>query len=71
MKIATRRYAMKQLKWIQNKLIPEIVEHQKTASSRGMSSSIDIFMVDSSDIDKWEERVVQPAMDITDSEIDA
>ncbi|EOR00202.1 hypothetical protein J056_001088 [Wallemia ichthyophaga EXF-994] len=66
MKIGTRRYAMKQLKWIQNKLLPEIVAHQKSASSDGVPSSIDIYMVDSSDISRWDEMVVHPAKDILD-----
>lgn len=62
---------MKQLKWIQNKLIPEIVAHQKSVSSRGIPPSIDIYMVDSSDISKWDESVVQPAKDILDSELNS
>ncbi|TIA73430.1 hypothetical protein E3P77_01166 [Wallemia ichthyophaga] len=70
MKIGTRRYAMKQLKWIQNKLLPEIVAHQKSASSDGVPSSIDIYMVDSSDISRWDEMVVHPAKDILDSELE-
>ena len=48
MKIATRRYALRQLKWIQNKLLPEILSHQTTANAEGIDSNIDIYVVDSS-----------------------
>ncbi|TIB77870.1 hypothetical protein E3Q23_01081 [Wallemia mellicola] len=64
MKIATRQYATKQLKWIQNKLIPEILAHQEGAQKVGNPSSVYVYMVDSSDISQWDERVTKPASEI-------
>ena len=68
MKIATRQYATKQLKWIQNKLIPEILAHQDSSRRVGNPSSVYVYMVDSSDISQWDERVTKPASEILESE---
>jgi tRNA dimethylallyltransferase len=47
--VATRQYARRQLSWIRNKFV---------------TKNIPVYQVDSSDVDKWDESVARPAIDI-------
>ncbi|KAF2644031.1 tRNA isopentenyltransferase [Massarina eburnea CBS 473.64] len=53
---ATRQYAKRQVRWIQIKLLNALIN----AGQQGNT-----FLVDGSDISKWDEKVAQPANDIT------
>lgn len=54
---ATRQYARRQIRWIQIKLLNALFN----AGHRGS-----IFLLDGSDLSKWDEAVVQTAGDVTD-----
>jgi tRNA dimethylallyltransferase len=54
---ATRQYANRQLKWIRIKLLNALF---------GASQKGNTFLLDGSDISKWEEQVLQPARHITE-----
>ncbi|KAF3010008.1 hypothetical protein E8E13_011404 [Curvularia kusanoi] len=55
---ATRQYANRQLKWIRIKLLNALF---------GAGCKSNTFLVDGSDLSKWEEQVIQPATTITDN----
>ncbi|KAF1918580.1 IPP transferase-domain-containing protein [Ampelomyces quisqualis] len=54
---ATRQYANRQLKWIRIKLLNALIR-------AGQQSNV--FLVDGTDLTKWEENVVQPALRVTE-----
>jgi tRNA dimethylallyltransferase len=54
---ATRQYANRQLKWIRIKLLNALF---------GASQKGNTFLLDGSDLSKWEEQVLQPARHITE-----
>lgn len=54
---ATRQYANRQIKWIRIKLLNALL-------SSGQKNNT--FLVDGSDISRWDDDVVQPAIDITE-----
>jgi tRNA dimethylallyltransferase len=56
MKIATRQYAKYQLKWLRTKTIPELMEKNATKF---------LYLMDSSDADRFTDNVLSPAADIT------
>jgi tRNA dimethylallyltransferase len=53
---ATRQYANRQIKWIQIKLLNALI---------GSGQQNNIFLLDGSDVSKWEQDVVSPALDLT------
>lgn len=53
MKIKTRRYARKQIKWIKNLLLPEL----KDEENNGFVKFGKIFVLDATDLNKWNENV--------------
>ncbi|SGY47228.1 BQ5605_C001g00511 [Microbotryum silenes-dioicae] len=55
MKISTRQYAKKQVKWIKSKLLPAIKELETHA--------VTIVLLDVTDLEKWEENVHKPAIE--------
>jgi tRNA dimethylallyltransferase len=54
---ATRQYANRQLKWIRIKLLNALI---------GASQQGNVFLLDSTDLSKWRESVVQPALRVTE-----
>ncbi|GAB5588163.1 tRNA dimethylallyltransferase [Umbelopsis nana] len=73
MKAATRRYAKRQVQWIRNKLLPTIWNTQDTISalnssllSISPSKSIDIYLLDATDLSKWDENVKDTAIRIAE-----
>lgn len=69
MKKATRQYARRQVAWLRNKMIPEVVRHQRLAGANGehSDSRAYLFGVDSSNIAKFGENVCQPAISMVDA----
>lgn len=65
MKTATRQYARKQIHWISNQLMPEVRKRQ----AAGHDVQIAIF--DTGDVEKWEENVRTPALDVVDRFLDS
>lgn len=63
-KTATRQYAKSQLKWVQNKLIPEVRRAQ--AAFEG-SPDVELYLLDATDPTAWNEKVLQPALKILTS----
>lgn len=59
-KTATRQYAKSQLKWVQNKLIPEV----RRAQAASLSSDVELYLLDASNVEQWEEKVRQPALQV-------
>jgi tRNA dimethylallyltransferase len=53
---ATRQYANRQLKWIRIKLLNALI---------GADQQSNVFLVDGTDLSKWQENVVSPALQIT------
>lgn len=58
MKVATRRYANYQTKWIRLKQIPLLKEQGPTAMEH-------LYLVDSTDVSQFQKKVVEPAADVT------
>lgn len=56
MKTATRQYAKSQLRWIKSKTIPSLRRNDMMDL---------LFVVDSSDLSRWKETAIEPALDIT------
>ncbi|SCV74159.1 BQ2448_6591 [Microbotryum intermedium] len=56
MKISTRQYAKKQVKWIKSKLLPAIKELENPNEAT-------IVLLDATDLEKWEENVRKPAVE--------
>lgn len=61
MKMKTRRYARKQIKWIKNLLAPELYEEEQ----HGFVRYGKIFVLDATDLQVWKERVGERAKLIT------
>nr|URW63633.1 IPT [Ustilago esculenta] len=59
-KTATRQYAKSQLKWVQNKLIPEVRRAQQAVRS----DDVQLYLLDASDVSQWNEKVFQPALQV-------
>ncbi|SPO20748.1 related to tRNA isopentenylpyrophosphate transferase [Ustilago trichophora] len=57
-KTATRQYAKSQLKWVRNKLIPEV----RRLQAASLSSDVELYLLDTSNVEQWEEKVVEPAL---------
>lgn len=57
MKVATRRYANYQTKWIRLKQIPLLKEQGTTAMEH-------LYLLDSTDVSQFQENVVEPAADV-------
>ncbi|CEP60184.1 tRNA dimethylallyltransferase LALA0_S01e04918g [Lachancea lanzarotensis] len=53
MKIRTRQYAKKQVKWIRKMLLPDVKDH--------------LYMLDATNLDQWRNNVLERAVSITDS----
>ncbi|CAO3677372.1 unnamed protein product [Umbelopsis vinacea] len=71
MKAATRRYAKRQVQWIRNKLLPTVWNTQDTISSLNSSllslspsKSIQVYLLDATDLSKWDENVKSTAIRI-------
>ncbi|SPO19829.1 related to tRNA isopentenylpyrophosphate transferase [Ustilago trichophora] len=64
-KTATRQYAKSQLKWVQNKLIPEVRRAQQAAVAMG--GEVELYLLDASNVEQWEEKVRQPALQVLSS----
>ncbi|TKA57427.1 hypothetical protein B0A53_00656 [Rhodotorula sp. CCFEE 5036] len=62
MKSSTRQYAKRQVKWIKTKLLPEV-----RASGNG---EVEVFLLDASDLEHWQDNVRKPALDILTSFLD-
>ena len=58
MKVATRRYANYQTKWIRLKQIPLLKEQGPIAMEH-------LYLVDSTDVSQFQKKVVEPAADVT------
>nr|BCT26318.1 isopentenyl transferase [Euura sp. 'Pontania] len=58
LKLRTRRYARKQQRWVTNRFI-----------KRGDRQTPPIYLLDSTDVGKWEENVFAPAVSIIDDKI--
>jgi tRNA dimethylallyltransferase len=54
---ATRQYANRQLKWIRIKLLNALI---------GAGQQNNVFLVDGTDLSKWQDNVVSPALQITE-----
>ena len=54
---ATRQYANRQLKWIRIKLLNALI---------GADQQRNVFMLDGTDLSKWKEQVVSPALHVTE-----
>ncbi|CAM0139966.1 unnamed protein product [Umbelopsis sp. WA50703] len=72
MKVATRRYAKRQVQWIRNKLLPTIWNTQDTIKeltipsiSLSPSKSIEIYLLDATDLSKWDKNVKDIAIQVT------
>ena len=61
-KTATRQYAKSQLKWVQNKLIPEVRRAQQHAAANG--GEVELYLLDATDVSQWDENVRQPALQV-------
>jgi tRNA A37 N6-isopentenylltransferase MiaA len=61
MKMATRQYARSQVKWITSKL-------RGTVKERVEESKEGLFLLDAGDLDKWDEKVLGPAVKVLDGE---
>lgn len=70
-KTSTRQYAKSQLKWVQNKLIPEVRRAQQLLLSNnnasGSNIDVELYLLDASDVSKWEQNVYRPAVTILES----
>ncbi|KAG2173409.1 hypothetical protein INT44_008761 [Umbelopsis vinacea] len=71
MKAATRRYAKRQVQWIRNKLLPTIWNTQDTLAnlkstllSITPSQSIQLYLLDATDLSQWDENVKNTAVKI-------
>ncbi|KWU44068.1 tRNA dimethylallyltransferase [Rhodotorula sp. JG-1b] len=62
MKSSTRQYAKRQVKWIKTKLLPEA-----RASGNG---EVEVFLLDASNLEHWQDNVRKPALDILTSFLD-
>lgn len=60
-KTATRQYAKSQLKWVQNKLVPEVRRAQSALAAAGQ---VELYLLDATDVSAWDEKVVTPALNI-------
>lgn len=56
MKAATRQYAKRQIRWIRLKLIPALSNQNQLGK---------LYLLDGTDIARWSDDVVNPAMDVT------
>ena len=61
MKLKTRRYARKQVKWIRNLLGPELQEEE----NNGFVKFGKMFVLDATDLTKWGQRVGERGVNIT------
>lgn len=59
-KTATRQYAKSQLKWVQNKLVPE-VRRAQAAIAHG---DVELYLLDATNPADWDDKVRTPALDI-------
>jgi tRNA dimethylallyltransferase len=66
MKTATRRYAKMQVRWIRIKFLNALQSSQQTAGTASTSPG-NIFLVDSTDVSRYDENVIKPALTITES----
>ncbi|KAN0066085.1 Leucyl aminopeptidase yscIV [Thecaphora frezii] len=69
MQQATRRYAKDQIKWVQNKLIPEVRQAQAflRQARRGVEESchdVQLYLLDATDKTQWNAKVRDPALSI-------
>lgn len=62
-KTATRQYAKSQLKWVQNKLVPEVRRAQQVALEMG-GAEVELYLLDASDVALWNEKVLNPALEV-------
>ncbi|KAJ9476995.1 Leucine aminopeptidase 2 [Pseudozyma hubeiensis] len=60
-KTSTRRYAKSQMKWVQNKLIPEV---RRAQAAVGEGGEVELYLLDATDVDQWDEKVFAPALDV-------
>ncbi|KAK9719104.1 tRNA dimethylallyltransferase, mitochondrial [Basidiobolus ranarum] len=56
MKLNTRKYAKRQIHWIQNKLIP--------VYEKSMNDKVKLYLLDATDLDQWDTNVKKQAMKI-------
>ncbi|SCU83361.1 LAME_0C04874g1_1 [Lachancea meyersii CBS 8951] len=57
MKIRTRQYAKRQVKWIRKMLLPDVKDH--------------LYMLDATNLEQWDQNVSEKAISITDSFLDS
>lgn len=60
-KTATRQYAKSQLKWVQNKLVPEVRRAQAVLAQSGQ---VELYLLDATDVSVWDDKVLTPALDV-------
>ncbi|GAA5879550.1 hypothetical protein JCM16303_003248 [Sporobolomyces ruberrimus] len=60
MKVATRQYAKRQVKWIKSKLLPAVHKLENP-------EDVVVVLLDASDLSQWQENVRNPAFDMLDS----
>ncbi|CBQ67583.1 related to tRNA isopentenylpyrophosphate transferase [Sporisorium reilianum SRZ2] len=60
-KTATRQYAKSQLKWVQNKLVPEVRRAQAALAASGQT---EIYLLDATDVAQWDDKVLGPALEV-------
>ncbi|GAA5949266.1 hypothetical protein JCM3765_003349 [Sporobolomyces pararoseus] len=63
MKIATRQYAKRQVKWIKSKLLPAVHKLED-------SGDVTVVLLDASDLSKWKENVRIPAIELLNAFLD-
>lgn len=66
MKVATRRYATRQTKWIQKKLIPMVQD----ANAKGTQERCEVALLDSTDLAAWHENVGARGVEIAKKFLD-
>jgi tRNA dimethylallyltransferase len=60
MKIATRRYATRQTKWIQKKLIPMVQD----ANNKGSNERCEVAVLDSTNLESWQDDVAVRGIEV-------
>ncbi|KZO91577.1 tRNA isopentenyltransferase [Calocera viscosa TUFC12733] len=58
-KLATKRYAKTQIMWMEGKMMPAVL------AAKAMSGPIDVFVLDATDLERWNEAVKDVAVDLS------
>ncbi|KAI0341496.1 tRNA isopentenyltransferase [Trametopsis cervina] len=70
MKLSTRQYARRQIKWIRNKLLPAVYSANSSfdQADSGNDNFVPTYLLDATEIgDKWVSEVQTPALQITEA----